>query len=198
MTNFFTKSTGEQIEDKNSFENSGRQEPIPAGTKLNANVLEATWEDETQYAKQHVLINWYITESGKYNGFTVKQKIHVFDAKTSKADKAKEMLMAIDSNCKGLLAKAADAGKLVIGDNGQLARALCGGSAMITVDVYEIESTNVDPATGELYPPRTGNWVRSVGPVAKKQAQEDKHIEKLADKKSPNYDAGEYDDDLPF
>jgi len=191
--NFFTTSTGEAIAPTNSFENSGRQQLIPAGTKLHANILEATWEDATQYTNQHVLISWYITEQGKYQGFVVKQKIHTFDSNSSKTNKAKKMLMAIDINCKGLLAKAAESGKLVIGDNGQLARALGGGAALITVDVYEIESTNIDPATGELYPPRTGNWVRAVGPVAKKQAQEDKHIEEQAEKKDDDYD-----DEIPF
>lgn len=209
MINFFTKSTGEEIEQSNTFENSGIQAIIPDGTRLHANILEATWEEESQYLNQLILIKWYMTEKGQYNGFIVNQKIAVISDKDSKkgatdkvrvseskADKAKEMLMAIDSNCKGELFKLAQAGKFEIGNNMQLARALAGGSALITAAVYEMESTNINPETGELYPPRVGNWIRAVSSVSKAQKQEDKHIEKQAEQQK-NVDDIE-DDDLPF
>lgn len=160
MNNFFTKSTGETIEPTNEFTNSGFQEIIPSGTTLHANILEATWQDETQYFNQHILIKWHITEKGKYTGFIINQKIHVFDDKPAKSDKAKEMLMAIDSNVKGQLLKLAQDGKFVVGDNMQLARALAAGAALITVGVFDMPSnTGGDNIKG--------NWVRSVGPVAK-------------------------------
>lgn len=185
--NFFTKSTGETIEPTNTFENSGIQAIIPENTKLHANILEATWEAATQYNNQHILIKWYITEKGQYNGFIVNQKVAVLDDKASKADKAKEMLMAIDSNCKGELFKLAQAGKFDIGNNMQLARALAGGSALVTVAEYEMESnTGGDPIRG--------NWIRAVSPVSKAQKQDNKKEEQHQDLP----DTDDYDDDIPF
>lgn len=160
MNNFFTKSNGEAIEPTNEFTNSGFQEIIPSGTQLHANILEATWQEATQYVNKHILIKWHITEKCKYLGFIINQKIHVFDDKPSKADKAKEMLMAIDSNVKGQLLKLAQSGQFKVGDNMQLARALAAGAALITVDVFDMPSNN----GGDNI---KGNWVRSVGPVAK-------------------------------
>jgi len=183
--NLFTKSTGESIEATTSYENSGFQAIIPDGTQLHANILEATWEEKTQYANQLIKITWYITDKGAYNGFLINQKLHLNDNKASKADKAKEMLATIDTNCKGQLMKLAQSGKLVEGDNMQLARALNGGSALLTVAEYEMDR---DDGTK-----MAGNWIRAVSPVAKKQAAEDKAIID----KEPIEDI-DFDDDIPF
>jgi hypothetical protein len=183
--NLFTKSSGETIEPTTSYENSGFQAIIPDGTQLHANILEATWEEATQYANQLIKITWYIVEKGAYNGFLINQKLHLNDNKASKADKAKEMLATIDANCKGALMKLAQAGKLVEGDNMQLARALNGGSALLIVAEYEMDR---DDGTK-----MQGNWIRKVSPVAKKQADEDKAIID----KEPIEDI-DFDDDIQF
>lgn len=185
----FTKSTGEAIEATTSYENSGIQAIIPEGSQLHANILEATWEEATQFANQLIKITWYITEKGKYNGFLINQKLHINDDKASKADKAKEMLATIDANCKGALMKLASAEKLVEGDNMQLARALNGGAALLTVAEYDMPSnTGGDNIKG--------NWVRAVSPVAKAQAKEDKAIIS----KEPELFINDLDneDDIPF
>jgi hypothetical protein len=185
MTNLFTKSTGEAIEPTTSYENAGFQTIIPDGTQLHANILEATWEEKTQYANQLIKITWYITDKCAYNGFLINQKLHLNDNKASKADKAKEMLATIDTNCKGALMKLAQSGKLVEGDNMQLARALNGGSALLTVAEYEMDR---DDGTK-----MSGNWIRAVSPVAKKIQEEDKAIID----KEPIEDI-DFDDDIPF
>ncbi|MGZ7118234.1 MAG: hypothetical protein ACXVH2_00845 [Methanobacterium sp.] len=192
MTNFFTTSTGESIEQTDSFENSVIQKLIPSGTQLHASVLEATWEPETNYANEHVLIRWYITEKGEYNGFTVKQKLHVLDDEAKKADKAKTQLMVIDTNAKGELNKLANTGKFEVGNNLQLSRALNGANALLTLDVYDMPSNN----GGDNM---TGNWVRKIAPASKAQQKEDKHIERQAQQKAP-VPAGddEYEDSIPF
>lgn len=192
MSNFFTLSSGDSIEQTDSFENSGIQKLIPSGTQLHASVLEATWEPATQYANEHILIRWYITEKGEYNGFTVKQKLHVLDDDAKKSDKAKTQLMVIDTNAKGELNKLANLGKFKEGDNLQLSRALNGANALLTLDVYDMPSNN----GGDNM---TGNWVRKIAPASKAQQKEDKHIEQQARTKAPE-PAGDFGDDenLPF
>lgn len=188
MSNFFTTSTGDAIEQTDSFESGGIQKLIPSGTQLHASVLEATWEPETQFANQHILIRWYITEKGEYNGFTIKQKLHVLDNEAKKADKAKTQLMVIDTNAKGELNKLANLGKFAVGDNLQLSRALNGANALLTLDVYDMpSSTGGDNMVG--------NWVRKIAPVSKAQKQEDSHIEQQSKTKTPIDD---YDDQIPF
>ena len=168
------------------------QKLIPTGTQLHADIIESSWEPETQYANQHVLVRWYITEKGEYNGFLVKQKLHVLDNDSKKADKAKTQLMVIDTNAKGELNKLANTGKFEIGDNLQLSRALNGASALLTLDVYDMPSNN----GGDNM---TGNWVRKIAPVSKAQQKEDKHIEQQARQKAPELaTTADYDDDIPF
>jgi hypothetical protein len=183
--NLFTKSTGEAIEATTSYENSGFQAIIPDGTQLHANILESSWEPETKYAKELIKITWYITERGAYNGFLVSQKLHINDSKASKSDKSREMLATIDANCKGELMKLAAADRLTTGDNAQLARALNGGSALLTIAEYEMDRDDGSKMVG--------NWVRAVSPVAKKQSAEDKAIES----KAASLDEY-YDDEIPF
>jgi len=199
MTNFFTTSSGESIEQTDSFENSGSQPVIPEGTQLHADVIESSWEPETNFNKEHILVRWFITEKGKYNGFIVKHKLQVFDdtvlkSGETKGDKAKKMLMAIDTNHKGELNKLVNTNKFEQGDNLQLSRALNGASAIITLAVYDIASTTGGDNV-------TGNWVRGVSPVSKEQKQEDKHIEQQAQRQpssnaTPNND--EFDENIPF
>lgn len=166
--NLFTKSTGETIEATTSYESTGFQDIIPDGTQLHANILESTWESATKYANQLIKITWYITERGAYSGFLVSQKLHINDDKLSKSDKAKEMLATIDANCKGELMTLASLNRLTIGDNLQIARALNGGSALLTIAEYSMDR---DDGTKN-----TGNWVRAISPVAKAQKAEDKAI----------------------
>ena len=187
MSNFFTASDGSSIEQTDSFESGGFQKLIPTGTQLHANVLESTWVPETQYANQHVLIRWYITEKGEYNGFIVKQKLHVLDNDAKKADKSKTQLMVIDTNAKGELNKLANLGKFEIGDNLQLSRALNGASALLTLDVYDMPRSN----GGDNM---TGNWVRKISPVSKSQSVDKKQPETPSQANTVD----DFEDDLPF
>jgi hypothetical protein len=193
MTNFFTTSSGEAIEQTDSFENSGVQKLIPSGTQLHASVLEASWEPETNFANKHVLIRWYITEKGEFNGFIVKQKLHVLDYEDKKKDKAKTQLMVIDTNAKGELNKLANLGKFTVGDNLQLSRALNGANALITLDVYDMPSNN----GGDNM---TGNWVRKISPASKAQQKEDRNIEQQAKQKAPELAlaSDDFESEIPF
>jgi len=197
MQNFFTTSDGQEIEPTRSFENTGIQKLIPEGTQLLANVLEAKWAESTSFKNQHIVINWMIVEKGEYNGFIIKHSLEVCADDTKKQDKAKTMLMTIDTLCKGKLAKLAKAGKFELGNSVQLADAIVGGSAVITLREYEMKRD--DGST------MTGNWVGKVQEPPAKIRREDAAIERKAAEQpnAPESDGfddpfDDYDDGIVF
>jgi hypothetical protein len=194
MSNFFTSSTGEELEQSESFESSGLQKLIPEGTELLCAVVSATWEPETTYKNKTVLVLLHVLEKGQYKDFIIKDSIKVFDDKPSKADAAKTKLLAYDSMGKGLLYKHAKAGKDFEDDSATLGRALIGVEVMATFAEYDMPSSN----GGDNI---TGNWVRKIAPKPKALQREDAHIERQA-KSQPNapvHDVNaDFDDDIEF
>lgn len=185
---FFTLSSGEPIESINSFENGGRQEIIPTGTQLLCDIVGAKWAESDGYNSRHIVIDLLVVQSGRYQYYTVKHKLHVNDLTDKKKDKALQMLMAYDTLCKGYLVKADAAGKEIT--DAVLAKALVGGEVVATFDVWETE--RADGTT------MSGNWVRAIGPKSKLEQAKDKQVMAKAKQVAEESGTDDFDDEIPF
>jgi len=182
---FFTLSDGTELEAINSFENGGIQPIIPEGTQLLCNIVNVEWAEADQRNEEHVVISLYVVQAGQYKNFQVDHKLHVKDLSDKKRDKAIQMLMAYDTNCKSFLQKADKAGKEL--DDSILKKGLVGGEVVATFAVWESEGTD-----GKT---RSGNWVRAIGPVSKQTQKQNQEIQQKANKVAEEMD---FDDDIPF
>jgi hypothetical protein len=163
MANFFTTSDNKAIENQNTFDMGGGDfEPIPNNTQLKAIIEEAKWDD--YQGDEYISLKWSVID-GEFKGRKVFQKIRVLDADTKKADKAKTMLAAIDSNAGGALMKAG-----VMPDDMALSINLMNKPMAIIVAIWEMDN-NGDK--------RTGNWIKAVSPL-NTPAPVKKETEKLA------------------
>jgi len=143
MTSFWDLSDGNKAESNGSMDmGGGNMEPIPNGTELLALIDEAkldSYEDDT-----YISLRWTVQAPEQYKNRKIFQKVRVFDADPTKADKAKRMLMAIDHNCGGKLAASGEAPA-----DHNMPAALCAKPMMIKVQIWEIND-------------KSGNWVSSV------------------------------------
>ena len=145
---FWQKQDGSQIENTSSFEMGGGDiKPIPNNTALIAAIEEAKWD--SYEGDNYISLKWRVMRPAEYANRVLFQKLHVFDPK--KGDKAKQMLMAIDANCGGKLARLNDAP-----EDHDLMTALIGKPMAAKVQVWEING-------------KEGNWISAVSP-AKAQA----------------------------
>ena len=192
---FFTLSDGTELEAINSFENGGIQPIIPEGTQLLCNIVNVEWAEADQRNEEHVVISLYVVQAGQYKNFQVDHKLHVKDLSDKKRDKAIQMLMAYDTNCKSFLQKADKAGKEL--DDSILKKGLVGGEVVATFAIYPRN----DKATGEPMKDESGNiipggnWVRAIGPVSKQTQKQNQEIQQKANKVAEEMD---FDDDIPF
>ena len=186
MKNFFTDSSGKELEATYEASAPTGLVIIPSGTKLEVTVLGVDIEPYDDYGNnEHVVVNVVVTETGsEYRGIETKHKLHVSDEKGSKADKAKSMLLAYDTNHKGELLKHAKTGVDII-SVALLNRALNGAVVNATYEVWEM--------TGSDGVERTGNWIRAIG--SKKSKSQDANIIKKA--KSIKDDES-FDENIPF
>lgn len=188
----FILSTGETVEQKTEFENTGIQPIIPEGTQLECVVMSAEYKEATQYANPLVAVTLYVTSAGKYEGYTVKDNIKLWDEKSGTVDKAKQKLAVYDAAGTNKLRKRAQAKKLDITETAQLQDAIGGVYVIATFAEYEIEREDGTK--------QTGNWVRKI--VAKKAGAQDKAIVEKA-KVQPQAPTAPLpsefdDDDVPF
>ena len=145
---FWKKQDGSAVENTNSFEMGGGEiKPIPNNTALIAAIEEAKWD--SYEGVSYISLKWRVMRPAEYANRVLFQKLHVFDPK--KGDKAKQMLMAIDANCGGKLARLNDAP-----EDHDLMTALIGKPMAAKVQVWEIND-------------KSGNWISAVAP-AKQQA----------------------------
>jgi len=133
---------------KNATETTGKFEStggsvIPDNTTCLAMITEAKI-DEYQ-GDEYVSLTWTVAKPQAYQNRKVFQKVRIFDADSKKADKAKQMLAAIDKNAGGSLAKSdtAPSNTTLFG--------IMQKPMLIKVMVWELND-------------RTGNWVSSVSP----------------------------------
>lgn len=147
MANFWTTSDNKAITTTGEFSSGGTIENIPDNTTCLALIDEAGWAE--YQGDEYISLRWVIAEPSIYKGRKIFQKLRVNDINTKKADKAKEMLMAIDANC---------GGKLALNDetpnDTAMAKAILEKLMLIKIMVWDLEG-------------RTGNWIAKVAPRSK-------------------------------
>lgn len=169
----------------------GDFEPLPKGTSVLVVVEDAAWKEAYQKSEEFVNLKVRVMKPEGYANRILFFKLWIdeldpgttgHDKQIAKRDKHKRMLMAIDANAKGRLAKLA-----ARPSNEQLSVALIGAQFVATLGVWD-----KDDGAGGKTP--GGNWLMtarpktaevSPGPVAAK-------------KKAPAFVADDLDDDVPF
>ena len=139
----------EQRNTGGAFESGGGDfEPIPANTGCIAAIKQAGWAD--YQGDRYINIQWQVLKPEQYKNRVIFQKIRVLDSDISKADRAKRMLAAIDTNAGGKLLQLQHEPT-----DHDLASALTGKMQAIKLQVWEME------VEGQK---RSGNWVSAVAP----------------------------------
>jgi hypothetical protein len=176
--NLFTKSDGSKVKSSKEFESGGDFTLIPDNTDLLVCLEKAEWAEPGDFDKDAgprlVNIKWNVISPPQYANRKVFQKIKPFHDKSEKADKAKEMLAAIDANAGGKLAALE-----TLPTDEDFARALSNKLMVIKMGVYGPSKNNPNI--------KPGNWVKAVSP--RKSGEEKKQT---APKVEP------MDDDIPF
>jgi len=168
---------------------------IPKGTSVLVTVEDANWKPGYQVEEEFVNLKVRVLKPEAYANRVLFFKLWVDDldpgvktngvfdnakAKT-KRDKHKKMLMAIDANSKGRLAKLTSRM-----DNDQLAMALVGGQFVATLGVWDKDEGGVKVPGG--------NWLMAAKP--KSAEISDGPALKAKPKAAPITD--DLDDDVPF
>lgn len=163
----------------------GNMDPIPAGTTVLAAAEEASWDDYE--GTQFISLRWTVLAPEEYKNRKVFQKLYVMGDDRAKdpmkkADKAKRMLAAIDTNAGGKLLASGD----MPTDEG-LTKCLVNKPMMLRLEVWEME------IEGEV---KSGNWVSAVAPRGNsKSAPAPKAAKKPEKQPEPVED---FDDDVGF
>lgn len=171
----------EQRDTGGSFESGGGTfEPIPANTGCVAAIRQAGWAE--YQGERYISVHWQILAPEQYKGRMIFQKIRVLDDDPAKADRAKRMLAAIDTNA---------GGKLLALDREpteqDLSSALTGKIQAIKLQVWELEINGEE---------RSGNWVSAVAPSKKQQTATKPAPQPAAPR--PATEDIDLDDDIPF
>jgi len=200
MSDFWKLSDGNDVEATDNFDaGGGKIEVIPEGTQVLAAIDEAKW-DRNDDGDKYISIRWTVLQPEELANRKVFQKLWVDDfdpavlkkgqdKAIAKRDKAKRMLMAIDSNAGGKLAA-----KGAMPTDIDLTSALTMKPMVIKTMVWSQRDRN----TGDVI---EGNWVGAVAPkttertsseeLAKMQSSQAKAAEKRGS-------AGKLDDEIPF
>lgn len=157
MSNFWNLSDNSDAKSTGSnFETGGGKiEPIPSNTDCLAAIDEAKIDDYN--GDEYVSLRWVVLQPEEYKNRKIFHKVRIFDADSKKADKAKRMLAAIDTNAGGKLIESEEAPNDL-----DLTMALVNKPMVIKLQVWEME------VEGET---RTGNWVCAVSPKDQIQKQ---------------------------
>lgn len=162
--------------DKEYSAGGGDFEVIPKGTNVLVAVEDAAWKEAYQKSEEFVNLKVRVMKPEGYANRILFFKLWIdeldpgttgHDKQIAKRDKHKRMLMAIDANAKGRLAKLA-----ARPSNEQLSIALIGAQFVATLGVWD-----KDDGAGGKTP--GGNWLQtarpktaeiSPGPAARKPA----------------------------
>lgn len=195
QNSFWNMSTGEKPKAQSEYETAGQMDPIPANTQLLAIIDEAQWRAAFEIGNpDYIQLRWTVLAPADYKNRKIFQKLHVLDTDANKADRAKQMLMAIDTNAGGKLSKLDREP-----EDHELLSALANKQMLIRVQVWK---------TGDDDNVRTGNWVNAVAPKAKaatktasqparKQANKPAPVEDTLENDDPGVDTFD-DEDIPF
>lgn len=159
MSDFWNLSDGTTAQTSNTMEMGGGDiPPIPGNTELLAVIDEAKLD--TDFNQNEIIsLRWSVLQPEEYKNRKIFHKVRVFDADAKKADKAKRMLMAIDTNAGGKFVASGQAPNDTI-----LTSALCMKQMLIKVQVWKMKNEE----TGEE---NEGNWVSAVSPKGSAPAQ---------------------------
>jgi len=149
MSTFWLETNTEE-ENIGNFAMTVEMEPIPSKTLCLAFIEEAKWDSYEE--EEYISLRWKVLQPSDYKNRVIFQKIKVYDKDSKKSEKAKKMLMAIDFNAKGGLAKSGKVPTTEI-----LQGKLCNKPMNIMVMMWAME----DQITGET---RKGNWISAVSP----------------------------------
>jgi len=188
---FWELSTGDSAvsTDKEFDAGGGDFEVLPKGTSVLCTVNDVAWKSVYQRDEKFVNVKWQVLKPEAYAGRVIFQKLFVSDndpntppdKMPAKRDKHKKMLMAIDANGKGRLAKITSAP-----DDEELALALINSQAVLTLGVWD-----KDDGAGGKTP--GGNWVQAVKPKSAPVTE----VAKKAPPKRAVF-ADDLDDEVPF
>lgn len=141
---FFDLSDNSKVSTDGKFEINTGSVLIPNDTTCLAMIDEAGWSE--YQGDEYINLRWVIAEPKQYADRKVFQKLRVYDTDAKKADKAKQMLAAIDANAGGkLMASGEDPTDMM------LTKALINKLMLIKVMEYEFND-------------RKGNWIAAVAP----------------------------------
>lgn len=159
----------------------GNMEPIHDNTQLLAIIDEAMWSEDKHNGGWMIELRWTVMQPELYKNRKVFQKLRIESSDAKKSEKAKRMLLAIDANAGGNIARA---GRKPTDTD--LAVNLMNKPMVIKVMVWEMD--------GEDGEKRRGNWVCAVSPRNKQQAAP----APVAPTAPPAPAPQNFDDDIPF
>lgn len=190
---FFTTSENEKIQASGEFESGGgNMEPIPNNTDVLAAIDEAGWTRNDTTGEDLITLRWNVLAPKEYANRKIWQRLRVLDDDDKKADKAKRMLAAIDTNAGGKLLASGEQP-----DDAALMKNLMNKPMVVKAMLWEMKAE--DTTDGQA---RSGNWISKVAPrkggaAAQKEAPKKPEPKKEAEKPG-ELDAGDYDDDIGF
>lgn len=192
---FWQLSTGESaVTDSKEYSAGGGDfDVIPKGTSVLVMIEDAAWKQGYQVEEEFVNLKVRVLKPEGYANRVLFFKLWIGDLDPSvkdqekaltKRDKHRLMIIAIDNNAKGKLAKLTGSPT-----NEQLALALIGAQFVATLGVWDKE----EPDTGKKTP--GGNWLMSARP---KTAEVSPGPAPKAPPKRPAFVDDDLDDDVPF
>lgn len=192
---FWNLSTGETaVSNEKEFSAGGGDfDVIPKGTNVLVNVEDASWKEAYQRSEEFVNLKCRVLKPEGYANRVLFFKLWVdeLDPGTTdkakaiaKRDKHKKMLMAIDANAKGRLAKLSERPT-----DEHLALALVGAQFVATLGVWDKTDDDGKKTPG-------GNWLMTAKPKTAEISPGP--VTKSTGTKKPFYDDEELDSDVPF
>jgi len=154
---FWNLSDGKTTEKSGAMEmGGGNIEPIPNNTSVLAAPDEAKWDDFE--GDEYVSLRWNVLQPKEYANRKIFQKIRVLDLDSKKADKAKRMLGAIDTNAGGKLLGSGEKPT-----DQSLTQCLVNKPMVLKLQVWVIEKER-DGTPIAKADQKTGNWIAAVSP----------------------------------
>lgn len=171
----------------------GNFDVIPKGTSVLAMVHDVSWKSVYQRDEQFVNVKWSVLKPEAYQNRVIFQKLFISDddpntpadKMNAKRDKHKRLLMAIDANAKGKLAKMTSKP-----DDDDLALALTSAQMVLTLGVWD-KDDNGTKVPG-------GNWVMKVAPKTAGVSEVEKPKARATGGGHSNSFDADLDDDVPF
>lgn len=179
MADFWTLSDGKQAEQTDKFE-AGSFDVLPDDTDVLAVIEEAGWKSGFEGSPDVISLRWSVLKPDALKNRKIFQKLKVCEDDPKISDKAKRMLMAIDTNAGGKLAKLDREP-----EDHELMMALMNKPMVLKIKVWKMND-------------KKGNWVAAVSPAKKKAAQPEQ-APVAAPQATPADNLDDLDDDIiPF